>query len=134
MDMLEQYDLAIEMWEEIKKSIAENPNVHISSIRTSFLMDKPVRWLKDCVFCNIYYDVLAGKCDLDCPLAKYVGRLDTDLPTLCAVRNSPYDIVQDQLAYLPHRLEACDRIINELKEAKIDWKETLDAEECSQIG
>lgn len=123
MEFKEQIDLAIELWEEIKKCIAEEPMVHISVVRTSFLMDHPVRWVKDCIFCNIYYDIKEGRCSLECPLAKYVGRINTKFPTLCAVCNSPYDSAQDREAYLPNRLEACDRIINELKEFKTDMIE-----------
>lgn len=123
MDLKEQCDLAIEMWEHIKQEIAADPDICVGTLRTAFMIDKPVRWLHDCIFCNIFYDVMEKKCSLECPLAKYVGRIDSTYPTLCAEINTPYEIVSDTRAYLPHRLEACDLIIAEIRDYKISLEE-----------
>lgn len=113
---MNELNLAIEMWEGIKKHITEHPSAteeDIERAKHNFCEHHGLLWTNDCWFCTY------KECDT-CPLYKLAREQfpHTRVEAGCV----DFWIVTDQVAgsdeehfTLEERLVACDNIINALK-------------------
>lgn len=106
----EEKQVAVDMWEYIKKRIRRGSKVSIGEMKADFIKQTFLNdeenyqrfvWWNDCILCDN-----VSTCST-CPLAKI------DLP--CYEPASAYDVVCSRFSTLDDRIRACDKIIKAIK-------------------
>ena len=124
-----QKDLAVQMWEEIKDRIEEEPDREIERFKLLFCKEHGVKWKCNCILCEAYHD--SPSCSIECPLMrKAMDKYGDEMKERginCGCSNrivSDYAIALDIDQHfnrghysLEKRLKAIDNIIKAIKEA-----------------
>ena len=123
-----QKDLAVQMWEEVKDRIEENPDIEIDFLKLRFCKAHDIKWKCNCLLCEEYFGY---SCSSECPLMrkamdKYGDEME-EKGINCGCSNkiaSDYAIALDIDQHfnkgrfpLEQRLKAIDNIIEAIKEA-----------------
>lgn len=123
-----QKELAVQMWEEVKDRIEEDPDYDVDLLKLWFCKAHEIQWKYNCILCEEYY---GRPCSSECPLMRkameehgdYMKKHDIN----CGCSNrvaSDYAIALDldrnfnRGNYtLEKRQKAIDNIIKAIKEA-----------------
>lgn len=123
-----QKELAIQMWQEIKDRIEEDPDVAIELLKLRFCAKHGIRWKCNCILCEKYH---GRPCSSECPLMRKAMKEHGDYmekhDIVCGCSNrisSDHAIAidLDQVFNKGHyslekRQKAIDNIIEAIKEA-----------------
>lgn len=111
---IEDFNIAIAMWEVIKKHLPDNQCnwYYVIETKKKFLSLFDKSWVHGCLLCEIY---LRDKCSKECPLAPYSKGTSK---VLCANKDSALDIVLNIHLPLIDRQHACDDIIRVHKQER----------------
>lgn len=123
-----QKDLAVQMWEEVKDRIEEDPELDIELIKLRFCKEHGIKRKCNCILCEAYH---GDPCSSECPLMrKAMDKYGDEMKEKginCGCSNkipSDYAIALDidqrfnRGKYtLAQRLKAIDNIIKAIKEA-----------------
>jgi hypothetical protein len=107
--MTKERQLAIQMWEEIKRFIMSSPEGSVKTFKQTFCRDHELFWNCSCWFCQYIKD--CNKCPImGCYIFNRSNLNGSNLYSrvLCAVS-------------IEERLDACDKIIRALK-GEYRWK------------
>ena len=123
-----QKELAVQMWEEVKDRIEEEPDREIEFFKLRFCKEHGVKWKCNCILCEEYHD---NPCSSECPLMrKAMDKYGDEMKERginCGCSNriaSDYAIALNIDQHfnkgrfpLEQRLKAIDNIIEAIKEA-----------------
>ena len=124
-----QKELAVQMWEEVKDRIAEDPDFDIEFLKLRFCKEHGIKWKCNCLLCEEYHGF--PRCASECPLMRKAmkkhGHYMEEHNINCGCSNkiaSDYAIALDIDQRFNHgsytlekRLKAIDNIIKAIEEA-----------------
>lgn len=123
-----QKELAVQMWEEVKDRIEEDPDLEVDFFKLRFCKTHGLKWKCNCILCEEYH---GRPCSSECPLMRKAMKEHGDemkeQGINCGCSNkiaSDYAIALDLDRYFnkgnysfEKRQKAIDNIIKAIKEA-----------------
>lgn len=121
LSYIDEVNIAIAMWEDIKKRIEKRPDAPniVENTKANYAKLFELDWPFNCVLCKYYFNIgnlnmPIISCNSECPLAKYDIKQRESPLTNCFGHTTPYRVASDDDANVEDRVEACYTIIDAL--------------------